>query len=70
MSESLVISSKVKKHIKEKYGMRSSDDVLLVLTEIIIAAIEQGAAKATAEKRKTIKGPDVAPMDGLVAIAE
>lgn len=58
MSDSLVIASKVKKHLKEAHGMRSSEDALERLTAIVQAACEYAAKSAKADKRKTVQGKD------------
>lgn len=51
MSDSLVIASKIKKHLKETHGMRSSEDTLTALTDIVIAKCAEAALKAQADKQ-------------------
>ena len=58
MADSLVVASKIKKHLKDKHGMRSSEDTLDALTTLVTAACAKAAAKAQADKRKTVQGKD------------
>ena len=58
MSDSLVIASKIKKHLKEAHGMRSSEDTLEALTELVKTACASAAQQAQADKRKTVQGKD------------
>ena len=63
MSDSLVIASKIKKHLKDAHGMRSSEDSLAALTDIVKVACAKAAGKAQADKRKTVQGKDFASPD-------
>lgn len=60
MSDNLVIASKVKKHLKEAHGMRSSEDTLDALSELIKTACAHAVQQAKADKRKTVQGKDFA----------
>ena len=58
MADTLVIVSKVKKHLKEAHGMRSSEDTNEALTQIVKEACAKAVGKAQADKRKTVQAKD------------
>ena len=60
MSEVLVVTSKVKKLIKEKAGFNTSSDSITVLTRIINEQVDEAIKSATKEGRKTVMGRDFA----------
>ncbi len=60
MAEVLVVSSKVKKYIKEKAGMNVSASVMDALTEVVMRECDRAVANAQADKRKTVMDRDFA----------
>lgn len=59
MSEVLVVSSKVKKYIKDKSGMNTSASSMEALTKKLQQIIDQAISKAQSEKRKTVMDRDI-----------
>lgn len=57
--EVLVVSSKVKKHVTEKHGLRVSADVLDALTTKVETLLAEASKKAVQAKRKTVKASDL-----------
>ena len=55
----LVVTSKVKKYIKEKSGMNTAGDVPEALTKLIEIEINKAVAKAKDAGRKTVMARDV-----------
>lgn len=56
--ESLVVGSKVKAAIKE-HGLNSSGDVLDAVNGYVHWLLDQGAKRAQANGRKTVRGSDI-----------
>jgi histone H3/H4 len=54
----LVVTSKVKKFIKENYGFNTAGDVPEALTTIVVAALNKASASAKDAGRKTIMARD------------
>jgi histone H3/H4 len=59
--EILVVTSKVKKYIKDKAGMNTSASVMETLTKIVERECEKAIASAQSEKRKTVMDRDFMP---------
>lgn len=58
MSEVLVVTSKVKKHIKDKTGMNTSASVMEALTRVVERECAKACENARADKRKTVMDRD------------
>ena len=58
MAEILVVTSRVKKMVKEQ-GMRTGADAIEKLSQIIEARVKAGIEKAKAGGKKTIQSMDV-----------
>lgn len=58
MKEILVVSSKVKKYIKEKANMSTSASVIEKLTDIIEEECNKAIERAQKAKRKTVMDRD------------
>ncbi|MEQ9319144.1 MAG: hypothetical protein RIF41_08285 [Polyangiaceae bacterium] len=56
--ESLVVGSKVKAAIKA-HGLNSSGDVLDAVNNYLYWVLDQGAKRAQANGRKTVRGSDI-----------
>ena len=59
MNKRLVVSSRVKRFIKEQSGMRTSDVVIDELTRIVEAQCLKAIENAKKDKRVTVKDRDV-----------
>jgi histone H3/H4 len=59
MSEVLVVTSKVKKIIREKSGMNTSAETVAVLSQAIEKLCERGIEAAKADGRKTVMARDI-----------
>ncbi len=59
MAETLVVTSKVKKLIKEQ-GMRTSSDAIEALSSLVEAKAKEGVEKAKAAGKKTVQASDLA----------
>lgn len=59
MSEVLVVTSKVKKLIKEKGGMNTSSETIDVLSKAIEQLCLKGVESAKADGRKTVMARDI-----------
>ena len=59
MADVLVVTSKVKKHIKEKYGFNTSAETIDILSKAIEALCQKGADAAKADGRKTVMARDI-----------
>lgn len=59
MAEILVVSSKVKKVIKEQ-GMRTSADAIEALSAMVEAKAKEGVERAKAAGKKTVQASDLA----------
>lgn len=58
MAEVLVVTSKVKKVVKEQ-GMRTAGDAIEALSAIVEAKIKEGVEKAKAAGKKTVQASDI-----------
>ena len=58
MSEQFVVVSKVKKHIKDKWGMNTSASVMDELSKIVAYEIDKAVKSAEQSKRKTVMDRD------------
>lgn len=58
MSEKLVVSSKVKKLIKEKAGMNTAANAMDQLSIIVAKEIDQAIENAKRDRRKTVMDRD------------
>lgn len=59
MAEVLVVTSKVKKFIKEKGGCNTSAETIEVLSKAVQALCEKGMESAKADGRKTVMARDI-----------
>ena len=59
MAEVLVVTSKIKKHIKEKSQMNTSSETIEVLSKAVEAICEKAIASAKADGRKTVMARDI-----------
>lgn len=59
MSEVLVVTSKVKKLIKEKGGCNTSSETIDVLSKAVEALCLRGVESAKADGRKTVMARDI-----------
>lgn len=59
MSEVLVVTSKVKKLIKEKGGMNTSAETIDMLSKAIELLCQKGIDSAKADGRKTVMARDI-----------
>ena len=59
MSDVLVVTSKVKKYIKETAGMNCAGNVPAELSNIVRAVCDAAIAAAAKDRRKTVKDRDV-----------
>ena len=59
MSEVLVVTSKVKKLIKEKGGCNTSAETIDMLSKAVEALCQKGVDKAKADGRKTVMARDI-----------
>lgn len=59
MSDILVVTSKVKKFIKEKSQMNTSAETIDVLTKAVERLCEKGIEAAKADGRKTVMARDI-----------
>jgi histone H3/H4 len=64
MADVLVVTSKVKKMIKEKGGMNTSSETVEVLSKAIEQLCLKGIESAKADGRKTVMARDI-PIDHL-----
>ncbi len=58
MSDTLVVVSKVKKYVKDKYGMSTAASAAEALSRIVENACAKAAENATNAKRKTVMDRD------------
>ncbi len=58
MAETLVVTSKVKKYIKDKSEMNTSASSVDALTKIVEKALDQAIEHAKSEGRKTVMDRD------------
>jgi histone H3/H4 len=59
MADSLVVTSKVKKFIKEKGGCNTSSDTIAILTQAVERLCEKGIEHAKQDGRKTVMDRDI-----------
>lgn len=59
MADILVVTSKVKKFVKEKGGMNTSAETIAALTAIVEKALTSGIESAKADGRKTVMHRDI-----------
>lgn len=59
MAESFVVTSKVKKHIKEVASMNTSAETIEVLSKAVEQLCKKGIESAKAEGRKTVMARDI-----------
>lgn len=59
MSETLVVVSKVKKHIKEKEEMNCSSSFIDALSKVVEKACNEACQTAKSAKRKTVMDRDL-----------
>ncbi|MAE72906.1 MAG: hypothetical protein CL675_02340 [Bdellovibrionaceae bacterium] len=59
MSEVLVVTSKVKKLIKDQGGCNTSAETIEVLSQAVKALCERGVEAAKADGRKTVMARDI-----------
>ena len=56
--EILIVTSKLKKYVKDKAGMNTAGNVAEVLSAKVRGLLDEAIAKAQADKRKTVKDRD------------
>lgn len=61
MAEVLVVTSKVKKYIKDKSGFNTSAATVQVLSDAVQRICDQAIANAQKDGRKTVMDRDVPP---------
>lgn len=59
MADVLVVTSKVKKMVREKAQMNTSQETIDQLSKAVERLIERGIESAKADKRKTLMGRDI-----------
>lgn len=59
MADVLVVTSKVKKFIKEKAGMNTSAETVDVLSKAVQALCDRGVESAKNDGRKTVMARDI-----------
>ncbi|HPI39176.1 MAG TPA: NFYB/HAP3 family transcription factor subunit [Pseudobdellovibrionaceae bacterium] len=59
MAESLVVTSKVKKYIKENASMNTSSETIDILSKAVEQLCKKGIESAKAEGRKTVMARDI-----------
>lgn len=59
MADVLVVTSKVKKHIKEKSEMNTSAETVDVLSKAVERLCQKGIESAKADGRKTVMARDI-----------
>ena len=59
MSDILIVTSKVKKFIKEKGQMNTSAETIDMLSKAVEALCQKGIDKAKADGRKTVMARDI-----------
>jgi len=59
MADVLVVTSKVKKFIKDKYGFNTSAETIQVLSKAVEALCQKGSDAAKADGRKTVMARDI-----------
>jgi histone H3/H4 len=59
MADVLVVTSKVKKYIKEKAGFNTSAETIAVLSQAIQRLCDRGVESAKSDGRKTVMARDI-----------
>ena len=59
MADVLVVTSKIKKMIKEEGGCNTSSETVAVLSDAVIALCKRGIDSAKADGRKTVMARDI-----------
>ncbi len=59
MADVLVVTSKVKKHIKENGGCNTSAETIEVLSQAVEKLCKRGVDSAKADGRKTVMARDI-----------
>ena len=59
MADVLIVTSKVKKFIKEKAQMNTSGETIDVLSQAVAKLCEKGIENAKADGRKTVMARDI-----------
>ena len=59
MAEALVVTSKVKKFIKDQGGCNTSSETIDILSKAVQALCEKGVESAKADGRKTVMARDI-----------
>lgn len=60
MADSLVVTSKIKKFIKEKGGFNTSAETIDVLSKAVERLCQKGVDSAKSDGRKTVMDRDIA----------
>ena len=55
----LIVTSKVKKHIKENYGLSTSSTAITQISKAVEALCKRGVDNAKQAKRKTVMDKDI-----------
>lgn len=55
----LIVTSKVKKHIKETYGLSTSSTAITKISQAVEGLCRRGVENAKAQKRKTVMDKDI-----------
>ena len=61
--EVLIVASKLKKYIKARSGMNTSEDTMTALSHIVRAACDYAVREAGRDGRRTVKGRDFEGLD-------
>lgn len=61
MADVLVVTSKVKKYIKEKGGCNTSSETIEVLSKAVEELCQNGLERAKSDGRKTVMARDIDP---------
>jgi histone H3/H4 len=67
-AEILIVVSKMKKYIKDKSGMNTSDAVAQVLSDRVRALCDAAIATSQADGRKTVLDRDVPPVSAPASV--
>lgn len=62
-SDILVVTSKVKKYIKDRSGMNTSASTMEALTRCVVVLCEKGMEKAAQAERRTVMDRDIPLLD-------
>ena len=53
----MIVVSRIKKYVKDNHELRVAEAAMTALEKQVEALIDKAAAKAKADKKKTIQGP-------------